>query len=102
MWEVGWREFSYRLLFHNLDMGTVNLRPAFDRMPWRDDAQALLRWQRGRTGYPLVDAGMRKLRATGWMHNRVRMVAASFLTKRLMIEWCLGAEWFRDTLVDAD
>lgn len=71
-------------------------------MPWRDDAESLRRWQRGRTGYPLVDAGMRELRATGWMHNRARMVAASFLTKHMMIDWRLGAEWFLDALVDAD
>ena len=71
-------------------------------MPWRDDAESLRRWQRGRTGYPLVDAGMRELRAAGWMHNRARMVAASFLTKHMMIDWRLGAEWFLDVLVDAD
>lgn len=102
MRELGWREFSHHLLFHNPDMGTVNLRSEFDRMPWRDDAEDLRRWQRGRTGYPLVDAGMRELRTTGWMHNRVRMVAASFLTKHLMIDWRLGADWFLDALVDAD
>ena len=103
MRELGWREFSHHLLFHNPDMAAVNLRPEFDRMPWLDDAESLRRWQRGRTGYPLVDAGMRELRTTGWMHNRnVRMVAASFLTKHLMIDWRLGAEWFLDALVDAD
>lgn len=102
MREIGWREFSHHLLFHNPDMGAVNLRSEFDRMPWRDDAEALRRWQRGQTGYPLVDAGMRELRTTGWMHNRVRMVAASFLTKHLMIDWRHGADWFWDTLVDAE
>lgn len=102
MRELGWREFSHHLLFHNPDMGAVNLRSEFDCMPWRDDAEDLRRWQRGRTGYPLVDAGMRELRTTGWMHNRVRMVAASFLTKHLMIDWRLGADWFLDALVDAD
>ena len=100
--QIGWREFSYHLLHHNPDMDTVNLRRAFDRMPWRDDPESLRAWQRGRTGYPLVDAGMRELWTTGWMHNRVRMVVASFLTKHLLIDWRLGAEWFLDTLVDAD
>ncbi|WP_446830813.1 cryptochrome/photolyase family protein [Candidatus Foliamicus sp.] len=100
--ELGWREFSHHLLFHNPDMGAKNLRGEFDRMPWRDDASGLLRWQRGQTGYPLVDAGMRQLWHTGWMHNRVRMVAASFLVKHLLIDWRRGAEWFWDTLVDAD
>jgi deoxyribodipyrimidine photo-lyase len=71
-------------------------------MPWRDDAKGLKAWQRGRTGYPLVDAGMRELWHTGWMHNRVRMVAASFLTKHLLIDWREGERWFWDTLVDAD
>ena len=100
--EIGWREFSHHLLFHNPDMGTVNMRPAFDRMPWRNDPDGLRRWQRGQTGYPLVDAGMRELWTTGWMHNRVRMIVASFLTKHLLIDWRRGADWFRDTLVDAD
>jgi deoxyribodipyrimidine photo-lyase len=71
-------------------------------MPWRDDPAGLAAWQRGRTGYPLVDAGMRELWQTGWMHNRVRMVAASFLTKHLLIDWREGTRWFWDTLVDAD
>ena len=100
--QIGWREFSYHLLFHNPDMDKANLQRAFDRMPWRDDPRGLQAWQRGRTGYPLVDAGMRELWTTGWMHNRVRMVAASFLTKHLLIDWRLGAGWFLDTLVDAD
>ncbi len=100
--ELGWREFCHHLLFHNPEMGTANLRPEFNRMPWRDEPAELRRWQRGRTGYPLVDAGMRELWATGWMHNRLRMVVASFLTKHLLIDWRLGAAWFWDTLVDAD
>ncbi len=100
--QIGWREFSYHLLYHNPDMGSVNLQRGFDRMPWREDPEGLRAWQRGRTGYPLVDAGMRELWTTGWMHNRVRMVAASFLTKHLLIDWRLGADWFLDTLVDAD
>ena len=100
--ELGWREFAHHLLFHNPDMERENMRPAFDRMAWRDDPVGLERWQRGRTGYPLVDAGMRELWTTGWMHNRVRMVSASFLAKHLLIDWRAGAAWFVDTLVDAD
>ncbi len=78
------------------------MRPEFARFPWSDDAASLRAWQRGRTGYPLVDAGMRELWTTGWMHNRVRMAVASFLVKHLLIPWQRGAEWFWDTLVDAD
>ena len=100
--ELGWREFSHHLLFHNPDMGNRNLRPEFDRMPWRDAPEDLRRWQRGETGYPIVDAGMRELWTTGWMHNRVRMLVASFLTKHLLIDWRHGADWFWDPLVDAD
>ncbi|MDE0411653.1 MAG: FAD-binding domain-containing protein, partial [Gammaproteobacteria bacterium] len=100
--ELGWREFSHHLLFHNPDMESSGLRSEFERMPWRQDPVGLERWQEGLTGYPLVDAGMRELWTTGWMHNRVRMVAASFLTKHLLIDWRLGADWFLDTLVDAD
>ena len=100
--QLGWREFSQYLLFHNPDLGTANLRRDFDRMPWRDSPADLRRWQQGQTGYPLVDAGMRELLATGWMHNRVRMVVASFLTKHLLIDWRSGAAWFWQTLVDAD
>ncbi len=100
--ELGWREFSHQLLFHNPEMGIRNLRPEFDRMPWRDAPNDLRRWQRGGTGYPIVDAGMRELWITGWMHNRVRMLVASFLTKHLLIDWRRGADWFWDTLVDAD
>lgn len=100
--ELGWRDFSYYLLFHHPDIARHDLRDAFDRMKWRDDAPALRDWQRGLTGYPFVDAGMRELWATGWMHNRVRMVTASFLTKHLLIDWREGEAWFWDTLVDAD
>ena len=100
--ELGWREFSYHLLYHHPDLARANMRAAFDAMPWRDDAPALRAWQRGRTGYPIVDAGMRALWATGWMHNRVRMIVASFLTKHLLIDWRAGEAWFWDTLVDAD
>ena len=101
--EVGWREFSYHVLFHNPSLATVNLRPEFDAFPWPQlDERALEAWQQGRTGIALVDAGMRELWRTGSMHNRVRMVAASFLIKNLLIDWRLGEQWFWDTLVDAD
>ena len=83
-------------------MGTRNLRPSFDRMPWRDTPADLKRWQRGQTGYPIVDAGMRELWTSSWMHNRARMLVASFLTKHLLIQWRHGADWFWDTLVAAD
>ena len=83
-------------------MESSGLRPEFERMPWRQDPAGLERWQQGLTGYPLVDAGMRELWMTGWMHNRVRMVTASFLAKHLLIDWRAGADWFLDTLVDAD
>lgn len=100
--ELGWREFSYNLLFHNGDLSRRNFRPEFDSFPWLDDEDALEAWRRGRTGYPIVDAGLRELWATGWMHNRVRMIVASFLTKDLLIDWRAGESWFWDTLVDAD
>ncbi|MGO4285046.1 cryptochrome/photolyase family protein [Bosea sp. TAB14] len=100
--ELGWREFSYHLLFHNPELATRNYDARFDAFPWKADQQALRRWQRGRTGIPLVDAGMRELWATGWMHNRVRMVVASFLIKHLLQDWREGEAWFWDTLVDAD
>jgi deoxyribodipyrimidine photo-lyase len=100
--EIGWREFAHHLLFHFPKTTTEPLRAAFAKFHWRTDAKALRAWQRGRTGYPMVDAGMRELWATGWMHNRVRMIVASFLVKDLLISWQRGAEWFWDTLVDAD
>tara|TARA_R110000787_G_scaffold3947_11_gene15392 strand:- start:543 stop:1967 length:1425 start_codon:yes stop_codon:yes gene_type:complete len=100
--EIGWREFAHHLLYHFPAIPEENLRPAFDDFPWRDDADGLKAWQRGRTGYPIVDAGMRQLWRTGWMHNRVRMIAASFLIKDLLIDWREGEKWFWDTLVDAD
>ncbi len=100
--ELGWREFSYHLLHHFPDLPRVNFQRRFDAFPWREDAKALAQWQRGLTGYPIVDAGMRQLWRTGWMHNRVRMVAASFLIKHLLLDWRRGEEWFWDTLVDAD
>ncbi len=100
--ELGWREFNYHLLFHHPAMPEKNVNASFDAFPWRDDADALTAWQQGRTGYPIVDAGMRELWLTGWMHNRVRMIAASFLVKHLLLDWRLGEAWFWDTLVDAD
>ncbi len=100
--EVGWREFAYHLLFHFPFTPNAPLRKEFAQFPWRESAGDLKKWQRGRTGYPLVDAGMRELWTTGWMHNRVRLVVASFLTKHLRISWEEGAYWFWDTLVDAD
>jgi deoxyribodipyrimidine photo-lyase len=100
--QIAWREFSYHLLHHFPQTPLEPLRPEFARFPWRMDAKALRAWTRGRTGYPLVDAGMRELWHTGWMHNRVRMLAASFLVKHLLVPWQEGAAWFLDTLVDAD
>ena len=100
--EIGWREFAHHLLFHFPDLPDKSWKPAFDTYPWQDDRRQLRAWQRGMTGYPLVDAGMRELWKTGWMHNRVRMVTASFLVKHLRIDWRQGQAWFWDTLVDAD
>jgi deoxyribodipyrimidine photo-lyase len=100
--QLAWREFAHHLLYHHPASAEHPLSPGFERMPWRDDPAALTAWEEGRTGYPLVDAGMRQLWQTGWMHNRVRMVTASFLTKHLLIDWREGARWFWDTLVDAD
>jgi deoxyribodipyrimidine photo-lyase len=100
--EIGWREFAYHLLFHFPDTAVSPLRPKYARFPWRNDPEPLAAWQRGRTGYPIVDAGLRQLWQTGWMHNRVRMIVASFLVKDLLQPWNVGADWFWDTLVDAD
>jgi deoxyribodipyrimidine photo-lyase len=100
--ELGWREFCRHLLFDVPDLAIRNLQPSFDAFPWRDDEKAMQAWQRGQTGYPIVDAGMRELWYSGVMHNRVRMVVASFLVKHLLIDWREGEKWFWDTLVDAD
>jgi deoxyribodipyrimidine photo-lyase len=100
--EIGWREFAYHLLFHFPTLPETNFRDEFDRFPWADNPDGLDAWRRGLTGYPIVDAGMRQLWRVGWMHNRVRMIAASFLIKDLMVHWREGAAWFMDTLVDAD
>jgi deoxyribodipyrimidine photo-lyase len=100
--EIGWREFSYALLHEQPDLATRNWSPRFDAFPWRRDEKALRAWRKGKTGYPVVDAGMRELWTTGYMHNRVRMIAASFLIKHLMLDWRVGEAWFWDTLCDAD
>ena len=100
--ELGWREFCRHLLFDVPDLAQRNLQPSFDAFAWKHDQAALRAWQRGQTGYPIVDAGMRELWHTGVMHNRVRMVVASFLVKHLLIDWRCGEQWFWDTLVDAD
>ncbi len=102
--EIGWREFAFHLLYHFPATPVSPLREEFSRFPWRSDpgGHLLKAWQKGRTGYPIVDAGLRELWTTGWMHNRVRMVVASFLVKDLRLPWQQGAAWFWDTLVDAD
>ena len=100
--ELGWREFNHHLLFHNPDLPTKAWKPQFDQLAWHKDEKGFAAWTKGLTGYPIVDAGMRELWATGFMHNRVRMIAASFLIKDLMIDWRRGEAWFWDTLVDAD
>lgn len=105
--QLVWRDFAHETLDQFPDSADAPHRPEFEHMPWTDASRGegrrqLRAWQRGRTGYPLVDAGMRQLWATGWMHNRVRMVVASFLTKHLLIDWREGERWFWDTLLDAD
>jgi deoxyribodipyrimidine photo-lyase len=100
--EVVWRDFCYQLLHEHPDLATAPHDPRFERFPWSGDRAALRAWQRGLTGYPIVDAGMRQLWRTGWMHNRVRMIVASFLVKHLLVDWREGEAWFWDTLVDAD
>ena len=100
--ELAWREFSYHLLFYHPDMPSRNLQKKFDVFAWQFNASFFQAWKRGQTGYPIVDAGMRELWQTGYIHNRVRMVVASFLVKNLLIDWRLGAQWFLDCLVDAD
>lgn len=100
--EIVWREFSAHLLHHFPRLPERAFRPEYDAFEWRDDPAGFEAWTRGRTGYPIVDAGMRQLWTTGWMHNRVRMIVASFLVKDLLIDWRRGQAWFWDTLVDAD
>jgi len=100
--ELGWREFSYQLLYHVPQLPEQNFKKSFNSFRWDDNSNVLALWQKGQTGYPIVDAGMRELWSTGYMHNRVRMIVASFLTKDLLIDWRKGAAWFWDTLLDAD
>lgn len=100
--ELGWREFAYHLLYHFPETTQKPLKSKFNKFPWQTDNMLIQAWQRGLTGYPIVDAGMRQLYQTGWMHNRVRMIVGSFLVKHLLQPWQSGAEWFWDTLVDAD
>jgi deoxyribodipyrimidine photo-lyase len=100
--EIGWREFAYALLHQSPDLATKNWSPRFDAFPWRRDETALEAWRRGRTGYPIVDAAARELWTTGYMHNRARLISASFLCKHLGLDWREGEAWFWDTLCDAD
>lgn len=100
--EIGWREFSYYLLYHFPKLETSNFNAKFDGFKWQNDMEKLKKWQKGQTGFPIIDAGMRQLWQTGWMHNRIRMVVASFLIKNLLIDWRYGMKWFADCLVDAD
>ncbi len=101
--EIAWRDFSHHLLYHDPQMGRLSWRRQFEQVEWRKGSKAELdAWKRGQTGYPIVDAGMRQLWATGFMHNRVRMIVASFFAKDLLVHWRHGEQWFWDTLVDAD
>jgi len=100
--QLGWREFGYYLLYHFPDTPEFPLHRKFEQFPWKEDQEALDCWKKGLTGYPIIDAGMRQLRKTGWMHNRIRMIVGSFLVKDLLIPWQEGEKWFWDTLVDAD
>ena len=105
--ELVWRDYAANIILQFPDYGARNARGSFDHFPWRNMSDENVRrdfrlWTKGQTGYPIVDAGMRELWATGWMHNRVRMIAASFLIKHLLIDWVEGEKWFWDTLVDAD
>ncbi len=100
--ELCWREFAHHLLHHNPGLAERPLRREFEHFPWAAHAGHLEAWQRGQTGYPIVDAGLRELTATGWIHNRVRMIVASFLVKHLLQPWQAGAAWFLDRLMDAD
>lgn len=100
--ELAWREFSYYLLYHFPELPEKNFQDKFDVFPWRYDERMMNAWRRGKTGYPIVDAGMRELWETGYMHNRVRMIVASFLVKNLRIHWHYGRDWFWDCLLDAD
>ena len=100
--ELGWREFSFNLLYHFPFLPKENLQKKFDNFPWDNDKDKLMKWQKGLTGYPIVDAGMQELWQTGYMHNRLRMVVGSFLVKNLLLHWHHGERWFWDCLIDAD
>jgi len=100
--ELGWREFSYNLLYHFPSLPKENLQKKFDKFPWTDNMALFDKWKKGITGYPIVDAGMRELWQTGYMHNRVRMIVGSFLVKNLLLDWRKGERWFWDCLIDAD
>ncbi len=100
--EIGWREFAYHLLYYNPDLATANFQSKFNGIQWKTPGSNLRAWQDGQTGYPIIDAAMRQLWQTGWMHNRCRLVVGSFLVKHLLTDWRHGEEWFWDTLVDAD
>lgn len=100
--ELLWRDFNYHVLFHDPDLPSKNLNPKFDKLRWRTSKAQLKAWQKGQTGYPIIDAGMRQLWTTGWLHNRLRMIVGSFLTRDLLIDWRDGEAWFWDTLVDGD
>ena len=100
--ELGWREFSYHLLYHFPKINKQNLKEQFNKLNWNVNDKLLLKWKKGKTGFPIVDAGMRELWDTGYMHNRLRMITASFLVKNLLIHWKEGEKWFWDCLLDAD
>ena len=100
--EIGWREFANYLLYYYPELPKKNLQTKFDHFPWIDNSEHLLAWKTGQTGYPIVDAGMRELWSTGYMHNRLRMIVGSFLVKNLLTHWHEGERWFWDCLVDAD
>jgi len=100
--QLGWREFSYNILFNFPKLPKQNFVSKFDSFPWKKNNTNLIKWQKGLTGYPIVDAGMRELWATGYMHNRLRMITASFLIKNLNMSWTEGANWFWNNLFDAD
>ncbi|HKK18884.1 MAG TPA: FAD-binding domain-containing protein, partial [Opitutales bacterium] len=100
--EIYWREFAYNVLYHFPHTADEPLQEKYADFPWESDKSVLKRWQRGQTGYPIVDAGMRELYEVGWMHNRVRMIVSSLLVKHLLQDWREGARWFWHTLVDAD
>jgi deoxyribodipyrimidine photo-lyase len=100
--QLAWRDWFAHLMWETPELAASAMRPEFEHIPWEDDPDDIRAWQQGLTGYPLVDAGMRQLAATGWMHNRIRMVTASFLVKDLLVDWRVGERWFRRLLVDAD